>query len=295
MRLLAVPIFAAALVAADVAPPAVERPAERPVIILVHGRGQAGFDSSSLRREWKRDLDSALALGGLPRLRDEDVRLAWYADVLDPSAPAAACPVAASPEDGFGDFARDLLFSLASGLPDRDASGARALLGDVVYLLDPRARCAAEGRIGGVVMGAVAQRRPVVIVAYSLGSIVAHRYLSSLPADSVRGADIQVITLGSPLGVAELREILMPEDPVTRVPRSVRRWVNVYDPSDGFAAAITMAGDSARFENRATQDRATGDAHHVSRYLTDRATSAALASVLCANATDEMRRPCGAR
>src|SRR5258705_13759383 len=90
MRLLAIALGIVALVGANGAVFGQEPP--RPLVILVHGRGQSGQDSAALHREWKLDLDSALALVGMPSLRDDDVRLARYADVLDPEAGANCAP-----------------------------------------------------------------------------------------------------------------------------------------------------------------------------------------------------------
>jgi hypothetical protein len=82
MRILSLAVVLAGCIGASYSP----SPELRPVVILVHGRGHLGQDTAALRREWKRDLDSSLTLVGMPRLADADVRLAWYADVLDPDS-----------------------------------------------------------------------------------------------------------------------------------------------------------------------------------------------------------------
>src|SRR5437867_10010411 len=95
-----------------------QRPADlSPIIVLVHGRGQLGQDTAALRRDWKSDLDSAFKAAGLDAPRNEDVRLAWYADLLDIDSDSSCVPPRASDDSlTFGDLARGFLgFLAASG------------------------------------------------------------------------------------------------------------------------------------------------------------------------------------
>ena len=285
MRLLLFPLLllSGVLAAPRPAPP-------RPLVVLVHGRGQLGSDSALLRREWKRDLDTALAAAGFPALRDEDVRLAWYADVMDPSV-SGACDRGYATEAGLGDLARGFLVSLVSLIPDtvRGADrDARALIGDMLYFVDPSTRCAAGTRLGNALASARVDRRPVIVVAYSLGAAVAYDYL-----DRARGRDsleVHLVTIGSPLGVPIARELLT-GDGQLRVPRGVASWTNVYDPDDSFAAPLAL-GDRA--VNRRVRSPAVGDPHWVGRYLRDRETGAALADALCAASRDARPAQCPA-
>ena len=68
----------------------------RPVVILVHGRAMLDRDTAATRKLWL----NALTAGGksitaLPLLSDRDVRVVWYADVLDPRS-SAGCDYASS-------------------------------------------------------------------------------------------------------------------------------------------------------------------------------------------------------
>lgn len=271
-----------------------------PLVVLVHGRGQFGLDSASTRREWKRDLDSALALVGMPRLRDEDVRLAWYADVLDPES-SEACPRpmadrAAAQEDALGGFARLLLGTLSTLLAERDrASPARGLLGDILYFVDREARCAAEQRLAATLADAARERRPVIVVAYSLGALVAHGYLNGLTTEAPVPADLRLVTIGSPLGIPEVRALVLSATADSlRVPAVVKSWENVYDPDDLFAAPIADRLASSRARDRATQSPAAPDAHHIRRYLRDRSTGLAIGRALCAPPRRELAERCAA-
>lgn len=84
--------------------------------------------------------------------------------------------------------------------------------------------------IDGGVATAFPSGDEVVVVAHSLGTVVAYRLLTARGA----GAGWQVpalITLGSPLGVTAIRRVLTGES-VLRTPECVGSWFNAYDPKD---------------------------------------------------------------
>ena len=284
MRFIVLPVLLAACVSASVRPP--EPP--RPLVVLVHGRGQAGADSAAVRSEWKRDLDSALVSQGFPTLRDDDVRLAWYADVMDPGVDAA-CDRSYTVEAGLGDIARGFLVSLASVMPDsggEEDRQVRALIGDVLYLVDPKTRCATETRLGNVLTTARIEQRPVILVAYSLGAAVAYGHLARL-RDSTSA--VHLITLGAPIGVPIARELLLGGNGL-RVPAGVARWVNIYDPDDALAGPLDLR--TAAVQDRRVRTTTRGDAHHSSRYLRDDETGRAVAEALCLKTGDRWSTRC---
>lgn len=292
MRLFVFPMLAA-LSLVGVASPST-KPPQHPVVVLVHGRGHLEDDSAALRRSWKRDLDSALASVGMPALRDEDVRLAWYADILDPESSTSCVTTTEASEDSldFGLVARGFLSSLTSVLAKEESRGLRGLIGDMLYVVDQSKRCAAEHRVGSVIESAAREKRPVVVVAYSLGSLVAFGYLNSRPpiADA---PDLRFITLGSPLGVRELRELMLGElGDTLRVPTGVRGWENVYDPHDVFSAPLERIVSARGVRDRVAQTTSSSDAHRIDRYLKDRSTGAALARALCATSNERIGAAC---
>jgi hypothetical protein len=282
MRALVLPFVIALLTVGSAA----VRPGPRPVVILVHGRGHVDGDSATLRRQWKRDLDSAIAAVGLPRLAAEDLRLAWYADVLDPAFESrCAAKETASDTLGFEGFARGLIGALAMALPRDEAPEARALLGDLLYATDEATRCAAERRVGNAIQSAFAENRPVIVVAYSLGSLVAYGYLNSRGVPARAQETLRLITLGSPLGNPQIRELLGGGIDSLRMPAAVISWENVYDPNDPFAAALEQ-GAGVRMRDRVTVSPSAEDAHHIGRYLRDPAAGAAIGRALCEAAPD---------
>jgi hypothetical protein len=286
MRFLLLPLFAgAASIAASAhcgTPPA----AARPLVIMVHGRGQLGFDSAATRREWKRDLDSALASVGMPKLREEDVKLAWYADVLDPES-TEACTLARADggnldEMGLASLARGFLASISSAMnKSAETVGARGLLGDILFFVDRDTRCAAEQRVANLLHAAAAERRPTIVVAYSLGSLVTYGYLSRARTAELP-KDLRLITLGSPLGVREIRDLLIDSAGDTLPsPAGIASWDNVYDPDDPFAAPLRGKVAFQDLRDVPTELASDEGPHQIARYLRDRSLGSAIARALC--------------
>jgi hypothetical protein len=286
MRFFLLPIFAALTVVGTASRDASTATSRLPpIVVFVHGRGLLGQDTAALRREWKRDLDSSLALAGMPRLRDQDVRLAWYADVLDPDSDSLCTMTAVNDGDSlsFGDLARGLLGFLASAVPKDESVEMRGLISDLLYAVDASKRCAAERRVGSVIEAAVSENRPVVIVAYSLGSLVTYGYLHSRPSNAKALHGLRLVTIGSPLGVAAVRQMVFGENVNTLpIPRGVSAWENIYDPNDFISGPVEGVLLGGAVKDRALHAAPLEEAHLISRYLQDRVTGAAVMRALCA-------------
>jgi alpha-beta hydrolase superfamily lysophospholipase len=114
-----------------------------------------------------------------------------------------------------------------------------------------------------------------VVVAHSLGSVVAYESLCANP----RWPVTDFVTVGSPLG---LRSVIFdrldpaPVDGVGVWPPGVRRWTNIADPGDVVALAGVLAN---RFDDRVVDVPITNGArmHDLLRYLTAPSTGAAIA------------------
>ncbi len=89
------------------------------------------------------------------------------------------------------------------------------------------------------------QRKPFVLVAHSLGTVIAFDVLSELEA---RQDAALLVTLGSPLGIQEVQDILQQDQgrPLM-VPPGVRGWHNFSDRLDPVALDAGLAND---FEER---------------------------------------------
>jgi hypothetical protein len=272
MKLMLIGVAAAALTAVG----GRDGTAPRPLVVFVHGRNQLGADTAAMRKQWEAALDSGLVASGEAPLRDEDVRLAWYADVLDPESDSdCATATNDSVSATLGLFAR-ALFSLMPPDTTQDTREVRSALSDVFYVMDRGKRCAAQQAVARVI-NPVAAERPVIIVAYSLGAVVTYDYLRTVPREVL--GHVRLITIGSPLGVSALRELLL-DDEQPRAPDGLASWENIYDPNDDVAAPLRFPEDTARWRDRPTTRASTTTPHDVTHYLGDPSTIDALKRAL---------------
>ena len=273
----------------------------RPLILVVHGRGYLTRDSAMIRRQALHALrEGSFGLAGDSLLADDDVRMVWYADVLDSrhrdsnqlktcvrrDEGSATTISAASILRVFAVFASDLLEASVSG---DQADDVRGVAGDLRFFGDQASRCLAEGRIADAISRAVDDGRPVVLVAHSLGALVAWSYLQhrGTASESQPPEIRRLVTIGSPLGSDDLRELLLDDSGPLALPRGVRSWVNVVNERDPFASRL-LGRDSTGSQTRAipeVSDVATqnGDdePHELLSYLRDRSTVEAVLGAWC--------------
>jgi pimeloyl-ACP methyl ester carboxylesterase len=244
-------IFGALLVTASTA----HAQRGRPLVLLVHGRGMLDRDTAATRKLWVDGLASGAAtITRAPLIQDADVRVAWYADVLDPRSHGGCDYAADDPRarrDARTDTSLKSLASMAGGFlnlisnlsSDKQATTElRGLAADANFLSDVRRRCASEARLAGELVRARADGRPVIVVAHSLGSLVAYDYFSAR-RDS--GSVPELITIGSMAGSPGMRALLIGGDSTDQIakPAAVRDWVNIHNEQDGFAGPISVARD----------------------------------------------------
>jgi pimeloyl-ACP methyl ester carboxylesterase len=243
------------LVFAAVASASAQQDRGRPIILLVHGRGMLDRDTALTRQLWYDGLASGIAsFTRESPLRESDVRVVWYADVLDPRS-NAGCSYSAgdlrakrdaksdSDIKGFAQLAGGLLNVLSSFVDDKEATTQlRGFAADASFLSDARKRCAAEDRLEQAMTRAKSEGRPIVLVAHSLGALVAYDYLSSRSDTNLVRT---LITIGSPVGSRDLRRLLIGGDSAETVtrPAAVREWINIRNENDPFAATISAGRD----------------------------------------------------
>ncbi|MBC7673734.1 MAG: hypothetical protein H7247_15045 [Polaromonas sp.] len=289
----------------------VKESAGRPVILIVHGRGFLSRDSAAFRRKALHALrEGAFRASGDSLLDDDDVRLVWYADLMAARRGARSVMLCDGPADtaDVGLSPGFLLRSLAlvaselvdAGATDSVADDARDLAGDLRFVGDPSMRCDAEGRVANALSRAHREGRPVILVAHSLGAFVTWGYLrhpSFLDERDV--VEIQrLVTVGSLVGNAELRELLFSDTAAVSLPRGVRSWINAVNADDPFAWRLT-ATDATSGQARALRgidDVVTGSAdepaHDLRGYLRDAGTARAIVGAWC-DAADARRRFAG--
>ena len=83
--------------------------------------------------------------------------------------------------------------------------------------------------------------RPLLIAAHSMGSLIAYDVLRQLERDGRCPRIDHLVTLGAPLGLAEIKHRLAEEHGPLRVPYAVARWSNLGDREDVATVGTTLA------------------------------------------------------
>ncbi len=276
-------------------------------IVCVHGIAQQLRGEQTLLQAWWPAIADGVARAGGPPVPAGDVAMAFYGDLFRPPGELLAVgdPLY-SAEDVRPGLEQELLLAwwrqasaVDDGVPPPDADtlvrvprsvqtalralsrsrffarvALRALVFDLKqvsgYLLDPRLRQEARALVAASV---TPETR--VVVAHSLGSVVAYEALCALPDHQVRA----LVTLGSPLGIRNL--IFDRLDPTPRTGRGVwpgpdtLAWTNVVDRGDVVALEKDLRirfGD--RVSNAVVHNGA--HAHDATAYLTDPLTGQAI-------------------
>lgn len=158
------------------------------------------------------------------------------------------------------------------GLDHRLATGfVAAFFPEVLrYFADPRARSAVVADLAST----LERVRPRILVAHSLGSVVAYETLWVHDRIEV---DL-LVTLGSPLAMPDLVYDRLADHPGPRArPPGVHRWINIADRGD--IIAIPSGGIPRRFRDVAgdiSDSIHAFDFHRATHYLACPATTAAL-------------------
>lgn len=258
----------------------------------------------------QRDVDAAGAAGrlagwwrqallkGLPQADKIDVQVAYYADLLRRDSGQQG-------EYEHGDVPMDDLvvaWAAQLGAPAEVASGwltaplrsaigwvahqygldhallekfVRAFFGELHrYFADPDARAAVVDRV----VEQLHRNRPHVVIAHSLGSVVAYEALTRAATPRIE----LLLTLGSPLAMPGLvfeRLATGIAGPV--VPEAVGRWINIADVGDVIAVPVGGVGRSfSGLDADLTETIGAFDFHRVAGYLACGATSGVLAGRL---------------
>ena len=277
-------------------------------IVAVHGIGQQRKGAHTLHKDWHPALNDGLARAGHPPVDAGDFTCAFYGDLFRPAGSmavgdppydatdvndpweqallaawwgeASAAEAALAPVDARSMAATPRLVQGALDALSRSSFFAgiaeRLLVFDLkqvgLYLHDETVRRRARERVEQVVSDDTR-----VVVAHSLGSVVAYEVLCRHPEWRVAA----FVTLGSPLGIRNLifdRLEPPPAAGIGRAPACARAWTNVADDGDVVALVKALAGCFDRVTDQRVSNGAT--AHDVAPYLTARQTGAAVAAGL---------------
>jgi hypothetical protein len=286
-------------------------------LVFVHGRDQQGKDAAQLQKAWEAAFDCGLDKAGLPKPQNLDVSFPYYGDALDGLVRELDEPLLVDiktkgikPDSTEAEFRGQLLTEIAANASISDAEIAasagvsvqqkgplnwawvhailrtldkKSPFGDTVldsftrdvyvYLTYP----AVSKQIDAIVAKAIPIGEPCVVVAHSLGTIVAYRVLSSLTATlDVRG----LVTVGSPLGLASIRDHL--PVPLAK-PSGVNKWQNAFDKRD--VVALLPLDESTwsiqpPIENFDGVDNFTDNRHGIGGYLDDATVARWMANAL---------------
>ena len=207
-------------------------------ILGVHGAFHEMWGPTQILRRWQPALqDGVLIAGGT--LPADSVAVAFYGDLFrhDPSDGALGDDAlrAIARESGLADVAQHMLgpdaASVLAQSPRRGHVAPHRRPGRPLLRRRPGARRGARARVAAAV-----QPDTRVVVAHSLGSIVAYDCLRAHPEWPVE----TFVTIGSPLGNREL--VLAHLDTGPGWPGGLRRWVNITAPSDQVCAGAQLAG-----------------------------------------------------
>ncbi|MEU6143996.1 hypothetical protein ABZ848_27045 [Streptomyces sp. NPDC047081] len=277
-------------------------------LVLLHGIGQQVKGPQTLLADWYPALADGVTLAG-GTLERQEVAMGFYGDLFRPVRHRGLGEPDLDASDIEDGLERDLLLAWweaaaqeESQVPGPDAAarirtpyliqraldalshsaffaglGERLLISDAGqvrrYFTEPDLRAAIRTRF----LHALTDRTEV-IVAHSLGTVVAYEALCAHP----ELPDLTLITLGSPLAVRGLildRLVPAPHGGLGRWPAPVKRWTNLADQGDVVALAKELAPVfGARVTDVLVHNGAK--AHDVRPYLTARETGHAIAVAL---------------
>jgi hypothetical protein len=274
-------------------------------VVAVHGIGKQTLGEETLRKEWLPALNDGLVhAGAADRLAEPDVTIAFYGNLFRPQGEFLAIgdPPYTASDVGEG-FEQELLLawwraaaaSDGSVVPPgadtlvstprtvqaalRALSGSRFFAGVALramvfdlkqvhaYLTEPDLRAQARARVADQI-----REDTRVVVAHSLGSVVAYEALCARPGHRVRA----LVTVGSPLGIPNLILHRLQPPPLTlgAAPRGVWPgdaelvWTNVADDGD-VVALVKDLRPAFGEEVRCAIVHNGARAHDAGAYLTD--------------------------
>ncbi|MHB0952612.1 MAG: hypothetical protein ACYC10_11855 [Allorhizobium sp.] len=271
-------------------------------ILFIHGRAQGGRNFADIQREWTKALEDGARAAGMALPENLDIALPYYGNELDRLTAEFDLPLASdikargTPEqDAFlafqAEVAQDL--RLKAGITDEQVDAAYgenprqkgplnwewvqaifraidrhsdAITSDVlqialrdvyIYNSSPTVR-----HVINEIVSKEIDDRPTVIVAHSLGTVVAYHILRELQAPKVP----LLVTLGSPLGIRAIRRPLRP----LHHPAVVKGWLNGFDDRD-VVALYPLDADNFNIdpaiENISTLLNQTENRHGIVGYL----------------------------
>ncbi|WP_406299409.1 serine protease [Embleya sp. NBC_00888] len=272
-------------------------------LVFLHGRSQQGHDPAALRRSWAAGLNSGLTMAGLPTVDPEDVWFPFYGDrlveVMESAAPIEA-PLSPSAQGLYDELLGEAARRAGMPAPGQgvvtesiwdhvvgtvheplgwiaahtgvDRLVIRAAFRDVAAYLD---RDDTREAVLERVLAGLPGSGPVVLVAHSLGTVVAMDLLTRLgPAVPVAG----LITAGAPLGMDAVYSRLRVGG--AHLPPIAGPWFNAWCPTDPVAIGCPLADDWSGLAAECTVANPHDRAHDIGAYLAHREVATAIGRLL---------------
>lgn len=288
-------------------------------LVLIHGRGQDGLNPHVLQQEWLTALHHGCARAGVQMPADTEVVFPYYGDALAQAVTQVSSPpeiaVRAKGEltVPHATLAGEILLELAAHagvresdillevgpapvergpanwgwvqavlraldhIPGLNSQLLAAFTRDVhIYLSYNGVRA----QINDIVAAALSTHEPCVVLAHSLGTVVAYDILRERAPTPQYPS---LITVGSPLGIRAIRQQLT--TPLI-APPGVGHWFNAYDSHDVVALVPLDAGHfnvTPAIENKSDVLNHTEDRHGIKGYLTDPVVACRIVQALTSN------------
>ena len=284
-------------------------------VVLVHGIAQQVEGPQSLLDHWYPKLCDGLILADHPVVPADEVTMAFYGDLFRPAGHRAVGVPDLDASDVEVGLEEDLLLQWweAAAAVESQVTGPDA---QVRLRTSRRVQRALDALSHSAFFAALAERMMIlsarqvrryftepdtreavrdrlvkavtddteVIIAHSLGSVVAYETLCAHPEWS----DLTLVTLGSPLAVRGTvfdRLVPPPRDGVARWPAPVKAWTNIADEGDVVALVKELASAfGKRVDDVPVHNGAK--AHDVRPYLTALETGEAIGKALAGRRGD---------
>lgn len=274
-------------------------------LVLVHGRAQEGKDPARLQQEWLEALDTGITRAGLALPAGTTVAMPFYGDKLAELVKQLDAPLAADAQgkgtssDADQSLRGEIIAELAAAagvseadirremtdpaqpkgpanwewvqatlraldrIPGFNSSVIDLFTRDVYAYLENRT---VRKTIDGIVAAAIGEQEPCVVLAHSLGTVVAYNVLGArgrLPAFP------RLVTVGSPLGIRGIQRMLT--RPLAHPP-CIGDWFNAYDDRD-VVALVPLDAEHfdvmPRITNKGDVMNFTENRHGIAGYLAD--------------------------
>lgn len=225
--------------------------------VILRGGGVGGADEAEFVREVLAEMQSQAGVS------DAEVQALLLAD------PAGDVVLRRGP--GSSEWVQAVLRLIDRRIPRASGASIALATADVYHYLT---RTASRRMIDRAVGQALDRPEACVVVAHSLGTVVAYNVLSQ-PSAARDWKTPEFITVGSPLAVTRIQKEVRGLAGVVRCPLGVSRWRNAMDERDLVAlyplsqSRFPLVPSAPAIENKTDVRNDTSNHHGISGYLGD--------------------------